>query len=134
MSALRKPIYEDFLDTQAGQDWLAESVDDLLGGQDTKAPNALGKEKVLVSFIQLNEALADHMAMQRDHDYCIEQILIALSGPKYPNLELLRRLGTSAVGGTEVVNDIATELIAHKANEYRDAAIEVDLVERECGF
>lgn len=134
MTALRKIIYEDFLDTQAGQAWLAESISDLISREDIKAPNALGKEKTLVSFNQLTESLADHMAMVPDHDYCVEQILIALNSPRCLSLEMLRRLAACAVGGAEVIPDIARELLAEKANEYRDAAIEADRVERECGF
>jgi hypothetical protein len=40
MSALRKLIPEDdFLDTEAGQEWLTESVDDLLYRRHVEAPS-----------------------------------------------------------------------------------------------
>lgn len=73
MSALRKLIPEDdFLDTEAGQEWLDESVDDLLSRRDIEAPNPVGRNKVLVNADQLPEALADHMAAQPDSDHCVE--------------------------------------------------------------
>ncbi|MEB0226289.1 hypothetical protein [Pseudomonas sp. 10S4] len=134
MSALRKPIPEDdFLETQAGQDWLAESVNDLLSRRDVEAPNPVGRSVVLVNADQLPEALADHMAAQRDPDHCIEKILIELV--KRADDSLLHRWAVRAVGGDPLtVRSMAVGLIAEHANEYRDAKRESDRLEQECGF
>jgi hypothetical protein len=134
MSALRKPIpEEDFLETQAGQEWLDESVEDLLSRRDIEAPNATGRNKVLVNADHLPEALADHMAAQPDRDHCIEKILIELVGREDDSL--LHRWAVSAVGGDPLtIRSMAVDLIAVHANEYRDAKRESDRVEQECGF
>lgn len=134
MSALRKLIPEDdFLDTEAGQEWLDESVDDLLSRRDIEAPNPVGRNKVLVNADQLPEALADHMAAQPDSDHCVEKILIELVGREDDSL--LHRWAVRAVGGDPLtIRAMAVELIAVHANEYRDAKRESDKVEQECGF
>jgi hypothetical protein len=134
MSALRKPIPEDdFLETQAGQDWLAEAVEDLLSRRDIEAPNPVGRNKVLVNSDHLPEVLADHMSAQPDPDHCIEKILIELVSRDDDSL--LHRWAVRAVGGDPlVVRSMAIGLIAVHANEYRDAKRESDRVERECGF
>lgn len=134
MSALRKPIPEDgFLDTEAGQEWLTESVDDLLSRHHVEAPNPVGRSKVLVNADHLPEALANHMAATPDPDRYIEKILI----------ELIRREGggilytwaIEAVGGDpQIIRSLAGNLVAEHAKEYRDAKRESDHVERECGF
>lgn len=134
MSALRKPIPEDdFLETPAGQDWLAESVDDLMSRRNVEAPNAVGRNKVLVNADHLPEALADHMAAQPDLDHCIEKILIELVGREDDSL--LHRWAVRAVGGDPLtIRAMAVDLIAVHANEFRDAKCESDRVEQECGF
>ncbi|MGF6127221.1 hypothetical protein QF019_002430 [Pseudomonas frederiksbergensis] len=134
MSAVRKPVpEEDFLETQAGQEWLDESVEDLLSRRDIEAPNATGRNKVLVNADHLPEALADHMAAQPDLDHCIEKILIELVGREDDSL--LHRLAVSAVGGDPlIIRSMAVDLIAVHANEYRDAKRESDRLEQECGF
>ncbi|MGE8098083.1 hypothetical protein ACQKP6_08985 [Pseudomonas fluorescens] len=134
MSALRKPIpEEDFLETQAGQDWLAESVDDLLSRRDVEAPTPVGRDVVLVNADHLPEALADHMAAQPNPDHCIEKILIELV--RREDDSLLYRWAIRAVGGDPLtVRSMAVELIAAHANEYRDAKRESDCMEQECGF
>jgi len=134
MSALRKPIPEDdFLETQAGQDWLSESVDDLLSRRDVEAPNPVGRNQVLVSADHLPEALADHMAAHADPDHCIEKILIELV--RREDDSLLHRWAVRAVGGDPLtVRSMAVGLITVHANEYRDAKCESDRVELECGF
>ncbi|WP_085638275.1 MULTISPECIES: hypothetical protein [unclassified Pseudomonas] len=134
MSALRKLIPEDdFLETQAGQEWLSASVDDLLSRNHVEAPNPVGRNLVLVNADHLPEALADHMAANPDPDRCIEKILI----------ELIRRGGdgmlhawaVEAVGGDPLlVRALAGDLVARHANRYRDAKRESDRVEQECGF
>ncbi|MFJ2362507.1 hypothetical protein ACIPIN_02105 [Pseudomonas sp. NPDC087697] len=134
MSALRKPIPEDdFLETQAGQDWLAESVDDLLSQRNVEAPTPVGRNVVLVNADHLPEVLADHMAAQSDPDRCIEKILIELVGREDDSL--LHRWAVRAVGGDPLtVRSMAVGLIAVHANEYRDAKRESDRLEQECGF
>jgi hypothetical protein len=134
MSALRKPIPEDdFLETTAGQDWLAESVEELISRRDIEAPNAMGRNKVLVNADHLPEALADHMAAQPDPDRYIEKILIELVCREDDSL--LHRWAVRAIGGDPLtIRAIAVDLIAVHANEYRDAKRESDRLERECGF
>ncbi|WP_416425624.1 hypothetical protein RAM80_07675 [Pseudomonas sp. App30] len=135
MAALLKHIpqeEESFLESQAGQEWLAEAADDLLHRRNVEAPNAVGKPKVLVSFNRLTEALAEHNATQLDAGRCVEQILIAIFavGPGHP----LFMLAARAVGGESVVPDLAYNLAAPHADTYRDAAREVARIEQECGF
>jgi len=134
MSSLRKLILEDdFLDTKAGQDWLTESVDDLLCRRHIEAPNPVGRSKVLVNADHLPEALADHMATNPDPDRYIEKILIELV--RRGDGGILHAWAVEAVGGDpQVVRTLAGELVAVHANEYRDAKRESDRVEQECGF
>ncbi|MBK5343859.1 hypothetical protein JFU48_21020 [Pseudomonas sp. TH49] len=134
MSALRKPIPEDdFLDTEAGQEWLNESVDDLLYRRNVEAPNPVGRSKVLVNADHLPEALADHMAATPDPDRYIEKILIELICRGDGGV--LQKWAVEAVGGDpQIVRSLASDLVAVHANEYRDAKRESDRVERECGF
>lgn len=134
MSALRKPIPEDdFLDTEAGQEWLAESVDDLLCRRNVEAPNPVGRNKVLVNADHLPEALADHMAANPDPDRCIEKILIELV--RRGDGGILHIWAVEAVGGDpQIVRALAGGLVAAHANDYRDAKRESDRVEQECGF
>ncbi|MFJ3486621.1 hypothetical protein ACIPL1_24930 [Pseudomonas sp. NPDC090202] len=135
MVALRKPIPQDkesFLESTAGQEWLAEATDDLLNRSSVTAPNAVGKPTVLVSFIRLTEALAEHNATQLDAGRCVEQILISIfaAGPTHP----LFTLASRAVGGDDVVRNLAVELITPHADAYRDAAQEAERMIEECGF
>ncbi|WP_085599718.1 MULTISPECIES: hypothetical protein [unclassified Pseudomonas] len=134
MSALRKPIPEDyFLDTEAGQEWLAESVDDLLSRHHIEAPNPVGRSKILVNADHLPEALADYMAAKPDPDRYIEKILIELI--RREDGGILHTWAIEAVGGDpQIVRSIASDLVAVHANEYRDAKRESDRVEQECGF
>ncbi|PNA03557.1 MULTISPECIES: hypothetical protein [unclassified Pseudomonas] len=134
MSALRKLIPEDdFLDTDAGQEWLAESVDDLLCRRHIEAPNPVGRSKVLVNANHLPEALADHMAATPDPDRCIEKILIELV--RRGDGGILHTWAVEAVGGdAQIIRSLAGDLVAVHANEYRDAKRESDRVEQECGF
>jgi hypothetical protein len=134
MSALRKLIPEDdFLDTEAGQKWLAESVDDLLCRRHIEAPNPVGRSKVLVNADHLPEALADHMAATPDPDRNIEKILIELV--RRGDGGILHAWAIEAVGGDPlIVRTLAGDLVAVHANEYRDAKRESDRVEQECGF
>ncbi|MBV4477623.1 hypothetical protein [Pseudomonas botevensis] len=134
MSALRKLIPEDnFLETEAGQEWLTESVDDLLCRRHVEAPNPVGRSKVLVSADHLLEALADHMAATPDPNHCIEKILIELV--RRGDGGFLHAWAVEAVGGDPlVVRAMANDLVAVHANEYRDAKRESDRVEQECGF
>lgn len=134
MSALRKPISEDdFLDTEAGQEWLTDAVDDLLYRRDVEAPNPVGRNKVLVNADYLPEVLADHMAANPDPDRYIEKILIELIRRKDGGI--LHTWAIEAVGGdAQIVRSLAGDLVARQANEYRDAKRESDRVERECGF
>ncbi len=134
MSALRKLIPEDdFLDTEAGQDWLTESVDDLLCRRHVEAPNPVGRSKVLVNADHLPEALADHMAATPDPDRYIEKILIELV--RRGDGGILHNWAVEAVGGdAQIIRSLAGDLVAVHANEYRDAKRESDRVEQECGF
>ncbi|UQS92486.1 hypothetical protein M5C90_15635 [Pseudomonas chlororaphis subsp. piscium] len=134
MSALRKPMPEDnFLDTRAGQEWLAESVDDLLCRRHVEAPNPVGRSKILVNADQLPEALTDHMAANPDPDRYIEKILLELV--RRGDGGILHEWAVEAVGGDPlIVRALAGDLVAVHANEYRDAKRESDRVERECGF
>ncbi|WP_438301649.1 hypothetical protein [Pseudomonas sp. NMS19W] len=134
MSALRKLIpKDDFLDTEAGQEWLAESVDDLLRRRHIEAPNPVGRSKVLVNADHLPEALADHMAANPDPDRYIEKILIELV--RCGDGGILHAWAVEAVGGDPlIVRALAGDLVAVHANEYRDAKRESDRVEQECGF
>ncbi|WP_426160180.1 hypothetical protein [Pseudomonas sp. TSRC2-2] len=134
MSALRKLIPEDdFLDTKAGQEWLTESVEDLLSRQHVEAPNPVGRNKVLVNADHLPEALADYMAANPDPDRYIERILIELI--RRQDGGVLHTWAVEAVGGDlQIVRSLAADLVAVHANEYRDAKRESDLVEQECGF
>jgi len=134
MSALRKPIPEDdFLDTEAGQEWLAESVDDLLCRRHVEAPNPVGRSRVLVSADHLPGALADHMAANPDPDRYIERILIELV--RRGDGGILHTWAVEAVGGdAQIIRSLAGDLVVVHANEYRDAKRESDRVEQECGF
>jgi len=134
MSALRKLIPEDdFLDTEAGQEWLAESVDDLLCRRHIEAPNPVGRSKVLVNADHLPEALAEHMAATPDPDRNIEKILIELV--RRGDGGILHAWAVEAVGGdAQIIRTLAGDLVAVHANEYRDAKRESDRVEQECGF
>jgi hypothetical protein len=134
MSALRKLIPEDdFLDTEAGQEWLTESVDDLLCRRHVEAPNPVGRSTVLVKADHLPEALADHMAANPDPDRYIEKILIELV--RRGDGGTLHGWAVAAVGGDPlIVRTLAGDLVAARANEYRDAKRESDRVEQECGF
>lgn len=134
MSALRKPIPEDdFLETEAGQEWLTESVDDLLYRRHVEAPNPVGRSKVLVNADHLPEALADHMAANPDPDRYIEKILIELICRGDGGV--LQKWAVEAVGGDPlVVRRLASDLVAVHANEYRDAKRESNRIEWECGF
>lgn len=134
MSALRKPILEDdFLDTEAGQEWLTKSVNGLLSRDHVEAPNPVGRNKVLVHADHLPEALADHMAANPDRGRCIEKILIELI--RREDGGILRTWAIEAVGGDPLtVRILAGDLVAVHANEYRDAKRESDRVEQECGF
>jgi hypothetical protein len=126
------PEDDGFLETEEGQEWLTASVDDLLNRRDIKAPNAIGKEKMLVSVGQLNEAVDDHMSSRIDPGRCVAQILIALIRRGADSS--LYGLAVRAVGGEKVVTELARSLLADRANEYRDAKRESDRIERECGF
>lgn len=134
MSALRKLIPEDdFLDTKAGQEWLTESVEDLLSRQHVEAPNPVGRNKVLVNADHLPEALADYMAANPAPDRYIEKILIELI--RRQDGGVLHTWAVEAVGGDlQIVRSLAADLVAVHANEYRDTKRESDLVEQECGF
>jgi hypothetical protein len=134
MSALRKLIPEDdFLDTEAGQEWLAESVDDLLCRRHIEAPNPVGRSKVLVNADHLPEALTDYMAASPDPNRYIEKILIELI--RRDEGGVLHAWAVEAVGGDpQIIRSLAGDLVAVHGNEYRDAKRESDRVERECGF
>lgn len=134
MSAPRKLIPEDdFLETEAGQEWLAESVDDLLHRRHVEAPNPVGRNKVLVNADHLPEALTDYMAANPDPDRYIEKILIELI--RRGDEGILHAWAVDAVGGDPlIVRMLAGDLVAVNANEYRDAKCEGDRVEQECGF
>ncbi|WP_395602403.1 hypothetical protein AB4P97_08245 [Pseudomonas sp. A1230] len=134
MSALRKLIPEDdFLDTKAGQEWLTESVDDLLCRRHIEAPNPVGRSKVLVNADHLPEALTDYMAASPDPDRYIEKILIELI--RRGEGGILHAWAVEAVGGDpQIIRSLAIDLVAEHANEYRDAKRESDRVEQECGF
>lgn len=134
MSALRKLIPEnDFLDTEAGQEWLTESVDDLLCRRHIEAPNPVGRSKVLVNADHLPEALTDYMAASPDPDRHIEKILIELI--RRGEGGVLHAWAVEAVGGDpQIIRSLAIDLVAEHANEYRDAKRESDRVEQECGF
>lgn len=134
MSALRKPISEDvFLDTEAGQEWLAESVDDLMCRRHIEAPNPVGRSKVLVNADHLPEALTDYMPASPDPDRYIEKILIELI--RRGEGGVLHAWAVEAVGGDpQIIRSLAIDLVAEHANEYRDAKRESDRVESECGF
>jgi hypothetical protein len=126
------PDDEGFLGTEAGQRWLKDSTADLIGRRDVTAPTPVGRARVLVSKHRLEMALGEHMQCRLDPTNCVEQILIAVirKGPD----SSLYGLAVRAVGGANVVADIAERLIAPKADEYLAAKIESDRVERECGF
>jgi hypothetical protein len=129
---LPEPEDEGFLDTEAGQQWLKDSATDLIQRRDVTAPNALGRDQVLISKHRLEMALGEHMQCRLDPTNCVEQILIAVirKGPD----SSLYGLAVRAVGGPNVVADIAERLIAPKADEYLAAKLASDRVERECGF
>jgi hypothetical protein len=129
---LPEPDNEGFLGTEAGQQWLKDSAADLIGRRDVTAPTAVGRARVLVSKHRLEMALGEHMQCRLDPTNCVEQILIAVIavGLGHP----LFMLAARAVGGANVVADIAERLVAPKADEYLAAKIESDRVERECGF
>lgn len=129
---LPEPDDESFLGTEAGQQWLKDSAADLIGRRDVTAPTPVGRARVLVSKHRLEIALGEHMQCRLDPANCVEQILIAVIavGPGHPQFMLAAR----AVGGLNVVSDIAERLIAPKADEYLAAKIENELFERECTF
>lgn len=129
---LPEPDDEGFLGTEAGQQWLKDSAADLIQRRDVTAPNALGRARVLVSKHRLEMALGEHMQCRLDPTNCVEQILIAVirKGPD----SSLYGLAVRAVGGPNVVADIAECLVAPKADAYLAAKLESDRVEQECGF
>lgn len=129
---LPEPDDEGFLDTEAGQQWLKDSAADLVQRRDVTAPTPAGRAKILICKQRLEIALGEHMQCRVDPTNCVEQILIAVIG--CGPASSLYSLAVRAVGGPNVVSDIAERLIAPKADEYLAAKIENELFERECTF
>jgi hypothetical protein len=123
---------DDYLETTDGQQWLTEAIDDLMHRRNITAPNAVGKDRLLVSYNRLTDILFDHLASRVDPAHCIEQILIELM--RRGETENLHHLAVRAIGGETVISDLATVLLSRCANNYRDARRESDRIEAQCGF
>jgi len=127
----------DFLDTLEGPDWLHDSINALICGENVTAPRPFGKSVALVTPQSLYEALAEHLGAQEhiaplltdNREYPIEQMICEIiadgrrSHGKAYDLAC-EALGQSKSSHPTALHDVAEGLIRPWANEYGRARAE----------
>ncbi|MDD2109002.1 hypothetical protein [Pseudomonas asiatica] len=127
----------DFLDTIDGADWLYESINALICGENVTAPRAHGKAVSLVTPQSLYEALAEHLGAQEhiaplltdNREYPIEKMICEIiadgRGVHRKAYDLaVEAVGQSKDGRPTALHDVAEALIRPWAKEYARARAE----------
>lgn len=127
----------DFLDTPEGPDWLHDSINSLICGDNVKAPRAHGKSAALVTPQSLWEALAEHLGAQEhiaplltnNRVYPIERLLceIVADGRRVHGAAYdlaIEAMGRPKGNRPTALHDVAEVLIRPHANEYGRARAE----------
>ncbi|HCV37543.1 MAG TPA: hypothetical protein DGQ94_02215 [Pseudomonas sp.] len=133
----------DFLGTIDGADWLYESINALICGENVTAPRAHGKAVSLVTPQSLYEALAEHLGAQEhiaplltdNREYPIEKMICEIiadgRGVHRKAYDLaVEAVGQSKDGRPTALHDVAEALIRPWAKEYaraRAKELEADL-------
>ncbi|SEB72706.1 hypothetical protein SAMN05216178_2023 [Pseudomonas saponiphila] len=122
----------DFLETPEGPDWLHDSINALICGQNVTAPRAHGKSVALVTPQSLYEALAEHLGAQEhiaplltdNREYPIEQMICEVIADGRRVHRNAYDLAIAAIGQPKdeqhptALHGIADSLIRPWANEY----------------
>lgn len=127
----------DFLETVDGADWLYESINALICGENVTAPRAHGKSVSLVTPQSLYEALAEHLDAQEhiaplltdNREYPIERMICEIiadgRGVHRKAYDLaVEAVGQSKTGRPTALHDVAEGLIRPWAQEYARARAE----------
>lgn len=127
----------DFLETVDGADWLYESINALICGENVTAPRAHGKAVSLVTPQSLYEALAEHLGAQEhiaplltdNREYPIEKMICEIiadgRGVHRKAYDLaVEAVGQSKNGRPTALHDVAEDLIRPWAQEYARARAE----------
>lgn len=127
----------DFLETVDGADWLYESINALICGENVTAPRAHGKAVSLVTPQSLYEALAEHLGAQEhiaplltdNREYPIEKMICEIIADGRGIHRKVHDLACEAVGPSKAghptaLHDVAEALIRPWANEYGRALAE----------
>ncbi|MEG0861814.1 MAG: hypothetical protein RSG79_19640 [Pseudomonas sp.] len=128
----------DFLDTLEGLDWLHDSINALICGENVTAPRSHGKSVSLVTPQSLWEALAEHLGAQEhiaplltgSREYPIERLLCEIVADGRRVHGAAYDLVCEALGQPKAkhhptaLHDVAESLIRPYANEYGRARAE----------
>ncbi|MBA6133264.1 hypothetical protein V9385_15665 [Pseudomonas juntendi] len=127
----------DFLETVDGADWLYESINALICGENVTAPRAHSKAVSLVTPQSLYEALAEHLGAQEhiaplltdNREYPIEKMICEIIADGRGVHRKAYDLAVEAVGQSKssrptALHDVAEALIRPWAQEYARARSE----------
>lgn len=127
----------NFLETPEGPNWLHDSINKLICGENVTAPRPFGKEVSLVTPQSLYEALAEHLGAQEhiaplltdNREYPIERMICEVIADGRGIHRKVHDLACEAVGPSKAghptaLHDVAEALIRPWANEYGRALAE----------